>query len=118
MNKNRDQDFVDEIAKVVNCLPSTFIGGNQHLIDALKKFTKEFEELQDRNSCLALQVQDLSIEKFHLGFKILVLSKDIEDFKNEITKFQKEYSSLEKKNIKLLERIKKLKKQGEKKWKH
>jgi len=32
-----DEPFVEEVAKELHCLPSYFAGGNDHIVDALRK---------------------------------------------------------------------------------
>jgi len=42
-----DQKFITELAKVLNCLPSYFVGGNKHMIEAAKKLRDKVDSETD-----------------------------------------------------------------------
>lgn len=48
MTRINDEPFVEEIAKLVHCLPSYFVGDNGHIIRAVKNIIKENEYLKNK----------------------------------------------------------------------
>lgn len=44
--KVNDSQFVEQVAKAVNCLPSYFVGGNEHIIKSVTKLKAENAELK------------------------------------------------------------------------
>ena len=75
MEKIKDEKFIEDIAKELNCLPSYFVGGNSHMVEKAKQFREGKENIE---RAMKLHAGDICSLNNELD-SFIVKSQDLED---------------------------------------